>query len=470
MALLIDRPQGDEEAARALRARRRHRAPSRQVRNRGVWPERLRLVLLARGISSIGDGLLVVAFPLLATRLTHSPVLIAGAALAARLPWLLVALPAGAYVDRVSRRRVLGAVEVVRMAILAVLGAVVLAHRLNLVELYTAAFLLTSCETLFDAASMAVVPQLAGPDGLVEANSRMVIAQMSGEQFIGPALGGLAVAASASLPVLADSASFALSAVLLWAALRSIRRLGLHGRTRSTSGFELIEPIREPRRASIVADIRAGLVWLVHETRLRLVAALIGSFALCQGLGFGIMVLYCTRALHLSGTGFGVFTAAVAVGNVVGAWAAPRADLRLSPGPLLVAAGVLAATAFLVVAMTDSVGIAVVALALEAVAVGAGNVISVALRQRLIPLELAGRVSAAMKSVVLGAASAGTILGGVVVAAIGVHAPFAIGGALQLVAAIAIGGALARRLAADEGQLVDVTETVDLREQPVEAR
>jgi MFS family permease len=427
------------------------------------------LTWAARGISSIGDGLLLVALPLLATRLTHSAVLISGVAFASTVPWVLFALPAGAVADRVSRRRLLTSVELGRVLILTVLAISILTGRLGIVQLYLAAFLIASFETLFDSATMAVIPQIVGDDQLMHANSRLLIAQASGEQFVGPALGGLALAVAASAPVLLDASSYAVSALLLTLALLPPRRLGRHGAVRRDDGFVLNEPSSTEEHVSFVDQIREGLAWLLREPRVRLVCGLNASFAFCQWMGFGVLVIYCTRVLHLGAAGFGLFTAAAATGNIVGAWAAPRVDKRWRAGPVLVAAGVLCGLAFLVVASTSSVPVAAIALAVEAIGVGVGRVAILALRQRLTPLEVAGRASAAIRSTVVGSGAIAALLGGVIVTAWGPHAPFAIGGAIQVLAAVLIGGALVRRLATDNRQVVDLTEEVDLREEAVQA-
>jgi MFS family permease len=407
-----------------------------------------------------------VAFPLLATRLTKDPVLIAGVAFAASLPWLVFALPAGALADRTSRQRLLTTVEVARMVVLALLGVAVATRHLLLVELYAATFLISTFETAFDSATMAIIPQLAGDD-LLHANSRLSVAQLSGEQFIGPALGGLAVAAAASVPIFLDSLSFAGSALLLAVALRPSRRLGRHGSTHRLDGFALVEP-EVKSRPSFLSQIREGLTWLWQEPRMRLLCALNASLAFCQALGLAVIVIYCTRVLHLGPTAFGVFTAAAASGNTIGAWAAPRAHARFGDGGTLIGAGALGGVALLALGLTGSTGIAVVALGTEAVAVGIGRVAIMALRQRLVPLELAGRVSAALRSTVVGAASVATLFGGALVALLGPHAPFTVGGAAQIVVAIVLGGALARQLAGHEQQVVDVTDVLDVREGAVE--
>jgi hypothetical protein len=270
------------------------------------------------------------------------------------------------------------------------------------------------------------------------------------------------------LPVLLDAASFAVSAGLLTLALRPVRRLGRHGPVRDDDEFALQEPTKDGRHPSFVGQIRDGLAWLVREPRVRLLCSLNASLAFCQWLGFGVLVIYCTRVLHLGAVGFGVFSAAGASGNTVGAWAAPRVDAKLGPGRTLLLAGLACGLGFIVVGTTTNVAAAVAALWTEALAVGVGRVAIIALRQRITPLELAGRVSAVIRATVVGAGAIATLLGGALVVVINPHAPFAIGGALQMIAAIVLGGALVRRLASADEDVVDVTDAIDLREQPVE--
>jgi hypothetical protein len=255
---------------------------------------------------------------------------------------------------------------------------------------------------------------------------------------------------------------FAASALLLTLALRPVRRLGRHGQARRDDTFALSEPDSSQKAASYRSQIREGLTWLRREPRVRLQCGLISSFAFCQALGLAVVVIYCTRVLHLSAASFGLFTAAAASGNTIGAWAAPRVHRTLGSGRTLIAAGVLGGLALTLLGLTSAVGIAVLALGAEAVAVGVGRVADAALRQQLVPLELAGRVSSAVRSAVVGSATIATLVGGTLVVLLGPHAPFLIGGTGQILAALFIGGALARRLAADHRRVVDLTETVDL--------
>src|ERR1700735_5247061 len=134
-------------------------SPGYRPRRRGLGASYWWL-LSATGTSGLGNGLVLVAFPLLAVTLTRQPVEIAGVVVAGRLPWLVVSLPAGALADRVDRRRLVVAVEVVRAAVLAALGFVVLTGAITLPLLYLTAFIIGALETAFSAATSASLPAL----------------------------------------------------------------------------------------------------------------------------------------------------------------------------------------------------------------------------------------------------------------------------------------------------------------------
>ncbi|GAC1598641.1 MAG: MFS transporter [Acidimicrobiales bacterium] len=376
----------------------------------------------------------LVAFPLLATTMTRSPALIAGVAMATKLPWLLLSLPAGALADRVDRRRLLLVVEATRMLVLVVLGGLIASGRVSLIALYLSAFTLGAFQILYVGATQAVLPAMVRRDRLSKANSHLFIAQTSGEQFLGPAIGGLAFAAMASLPFLADGASFAISAALL--ALAFPRRS--HRRVRPASDS----------RASIRREMGQGLVWFAGHRVLRLVGAMVATFAFCQSMGAAILVVFGLRVLHLSGSGFGIFVAVAAMGNLLGAVALPRLLSRIGTARTLLYAGLCAGISYAVMGTARSVPVALAALTCEAFAVGVGMVASAVLRQTLIPSELAGRVNVVMRSCAYGAATLGALTGGTLAAVGGARLPFVLGGCAEVVGALAIGLPLARILAA----------------------
>src|SRR5580704_5734002 len=199
----------------------------------------------------------VVAFSLLALKLTSHAVLIAGVAIASRLPWLFVALPAGAIVDKVDRRRLVVTVDLLRAAVLGVVAIGALTHRLDLAEVYAAAFLIGAGETVVAAASRASIPLIVRAENVPSANGNLLGAQTFGLRFAGPALGGFVFSVAAAIPFFGDSISYLFSAALL-------RRA--------------IPATTDPVRASAVhvtADIRAGLRYFLGTPVLRIVAGVV---------------------------------------------------------------------------------------------------------------------------------------------------------------------------------------------------
>ncbi len=376
---------------------------------------------------------MLVAFPLLAVSLTSSPVLVAGVAVAGQLPWLLVSLPAGALADRVDRRRLLIATEAVRAAVLAAFAAVVLAGADSLATLYAAAFLIGALETAFSAAIKASLLDLVEVGQLARANGYLFAAEDAGEQFAGPAIGGITFAWAPAVPFLGDALSFAASAVLLASALPRRRR-----------------PAREVRPSRLLADVVFGLKWFARHPLLRLLAFVVTSFAFCQALVLSVLVLYCIRILHLGRAGYGFFLAAGAVGNVIGGVVVGRVHARLGTARSVILGGFGAAAGYLLLGWAPELWVGVVALAVEAFAVAIGNVATLSLRQAVIPSELLGRVNNAFRTCVFGAGALGALLGGVLAAEVGLRQGFVVAGVLQAIAVVLIGRRLTRRIASEQ--------------------
>jgi MFS family permease len=353
-------------------------------------------------------------------------VLIAGVAIAGRLPALLFSLPAGALVDRVDRRKLIVLINVVRIAVLAVFAGAVAGGHNSLLVLYATVFVLGTADMMFSVASQACIPGLVAPADLPRANGYLSTADVSGQQSVGPAIGGAAFAAVQALPFVADAISFVASLFLVRSALPD----ELHLRQKRPFG----------------ADIWEGLAWFLRNRLLRLLAVVVASLAFCQAMVFAVLVLYGTNQLHLSHAGYGLFFAAAATGNVVGSLVAGRVHGRWGPARCLVSAAFLAGTAYLVLSVTSAVWMAAAVLCVEAIGVAVGNVTTLSLRQRVIPRELLGRVGAAFRFLLYGLIPAGALAGGLLTAALGVRMTIAIAGALQLIVLAIARPALVRRI------------------------
>lgn len=374
----------------------------------------LRWLLGATGISSLGDGVAAVCLPLLTAQATSDPRIVAGVAAAQRLPWLLFALPSGALADRYDRRFLLQGADVVRLVVLAGFAVLVASDHAHLVAIFALAVTLGTFESLFAAASLAVVPMLVAPAGRGRANGRLFSIQMTGEQFLGPALGGALFSVAMAAPFVVDSVSFALSALMLGVAVPRVAR---HGPP-------------EEARTSLSDEMRDGLRWFRGSRPLVVLTGLIATLAFCQAMAFAVLVLLALRDFHLSSAGYGVFLAVGAAGNIGGGMLATR--LRTDPATTLALSAGVAAAAYAVVGSANGAVLAAGALCVEAVAVAIGNVTSVTLRQNLIPLHYMGRVGSVVRTCVYGAMPLGAMAGGFLAEAWSLRLPFFTAAAAQL--------------------------------------
>jgi MFS family permease len=379
-----------------------------EARDIGLGP-RFTRVWLAATISFLGDGVTIVAAPLLVAAKTGNPVLVSGVMFAATLPWLLFSLLSGAVVDRLDRRRLMVAVDGLRAVALAMLGTAVLLHRDSIWLLYGTLFLLGTGETLFRAASLSMLPAIVRPEQLERANGRLSAARTLVHDMVAGPLGGLLFAVAAAVPFLVDAGTFAVGALLL--ALLP----GRYGAVPAAGGAG---------RSSLRTEITAGLRWLLAHRLLRTLAVLIGLLNVTLTAALSILVLLATRRLGLGSVGYGLLFTALAVGGLVGGLAGDRIIRRLSASVTL-RAGLVIETAFhLALALSKSPAVIGVAFALFGVHGALWMMVSTSLRQRLTPPAMLGRVNSAYLFLAAGGNAIGALLGGVVASRFGLTAPY----------------------------------------------
>lgn len=383
--------------------------------------DRYRKLWGASAVSNLGDGLDSAALPLLIALLTRDPLLVSGVAIANKLPWLIFSLQAGAIADRVDRKRLMGVVNAARFALMATLGLAVLGDWATIWMLYVVAFALGIGETLFDNAAQAFMPALVHRDQLEKANGRLFAAEIVNNQFLGPPLGGFLFGVAAALPILLDAGTYAISAVLILAipGTYAARRAAAPG-------------VRRRMRT----EIAEGLRWLWNHRLLRALGLMLGVLNGMASAGFAIFVLFALEVLGVSEFGFGVLLTMTAAGSVLASLIAERVVDRFGRATALVASVVIFATTSIGIGLTSS---AIVVGALSA-ASGFGtvvwNIITVSLRQTIIPDELLGRVNSVYRFLGWGAMPLGALLGGGLASAFGLRAPFLVGGAVMLVALV----------------------------------
>ena len=396
----------------------------------------------AAGISASGDGLVVVAIPLLAVSITRSPLLIAGVTAANRASAALAALPGGVLADRVNRRWLMVACNVIAGLMLAGLVAAMSFSRADLPMLYAVSVVLAASDVIYELAAQAYVPTLVDDRVLPKANSRLQVMTGSGEQFAGPAVGGVLFSVARRVPFVADAISFFASALLV-----GTTRSPLSGTTWLPSGTAKDAPGRRaPRETSWAEDFRQGFRWFKRERSVQLVAAVVSSVVFAQFMVLGIMVVYGTRTLHLSSTGYGLyFASASLLGVLTGFWA-HQVTHRLGAGKAIVWGFGLLVASYVGLGFTKSVVLAVFAFGLQDVGTVIANVGAITARQRLIPTHLYGRVVSIHRLAVAGSMPLGALLGGVIAGVAGTSVAFVMAGGLVLAFLAILGPALQNSL------------------------
>ncbi|WP_440694502.1 MFS transporter [Clavibacter nebraskensis] len=381
----------------------------------------------ANALSNLADGLVFVTLPLVAAELTDDPRAVAGLATAYALVRLLVALPVGVYVDRLDRRTLLVAANVLRGAAVLALAVSIQAGVASLVVLYAVMAVVGVLESAADGAAVAVLPSIVPEGRLDRANARIAGTQLVADEFVGPPLGGILFALAAAVPVYATGG--------LWVAAGAVA-LALPRRVDPA-------PLSAEPRSSVFREAAAGVRWLAGHR-------VVGSLALIGGLAsvgymlpFSVLVLFARDRLGLDAAGYGVLLAASALGGLAGSAIAAPLRARLGSRWTVTAALALGAASLAGLAVTRDPIVAGILLALYILHAVVWSICATTLRQRLVPADLLGRVGAAGRVVSLLGLAAGSALGGLL-ATVGIALPTVAGAVVftgcAAVAAVALGG------------------------------
>ena len=397
----------------------------------------------ANAISSTGDGAFVAALPLLAVTITRDPRLVSVVTAATFLPWMLISLPAGAVVDRYDRATLMWRAKAVQAAVVTIIAVLVVVHQANIEVLAAGGLLLGSAEVIFSNAAQSVLPALVPPELLPKANGSQQVSLTVGESFLGPPAGSLLFAAAAALPFGLDAVSFAGSAALLARLPRTgsprtgLPATGYSGTEISGTGQSQSQSQNQGQSQSLRAQIAEGLRWLIKNRLLRVVAVLLGVYNFANQMGQAILVLLATQTLHVSARGYGLLLAASAVGSVVGGLVNPILTRRMGMLPSLVLPAVVTAVAFVGIGLAPGPIVVAALLAVQGFSVTMWNVVTISLRQRVVPGHLLGRVNSVYRMLGWGLMPLGALAGGFVAHAAGLRAPYIVAGLLTGLSALA---------------------------------
>ncbi|MEN3534518.1 MFS transporter [Microbispora sp. ZYX-F-249] len=408
---------------------------------RSLWRARdFRRYAGADAISKLGSEVSLVALPLTAAiALRASPFQVGLLTAAEMAAFLLVGLPAGAWVDRMRRRPVLVAADVVRAVALLSVPAAAAAGVLGLPQMYAVALLTGLCTVFFDVAHQSYLPSIVGREDLARGHGTLA-ANQSLAQLAGPGLGGwLVQALTAPIAVVADALSYGVSGLLLLGVRVDERReagtrAGTEAGTRAGAGTgDTPDAVPErgasggARAARLRSEIAEGLRFVAGQPVLRRVAAVGALTMLSFGLWSATVPLYLVREVGTSPGAYGTLLSAGAVGGVAGAWLAPRVAARLGVGRAMYAAAWAATLCTAPLALTAAgwrLLILPAALAASGVATTVFSVAQGAYRQSICPPHLLGRLSATMRFLMWGWMPFGGLLAGTLGQLAGVRVAF----------------------------------------------
>lgn len=397
----------------------------------GRRPDFLKL-WAGQSVSLFGSAVTGLAFPLTAVLvLDATPTQMGVVAAAEYLPFLLLGLVAGVWVDRRRRLPILVGADVGRALLLAAVPAAAALGLLRLELLYAVAFLVGVLTVAFDVAYLAYVPALVSRDALADANAKLEVSR-SAAQVGGPALAGALVqAVTAPVALAVDAASFAVSAAAL----------GLIRTPEPDPGPGVAPAAGAAARRSVWEDLAEGLRAVGGHSVLRALAGQIATLQLAGGINTTLLVLYATRELGLAPAFLGALTAvfgAVALATaLVQGRLAPRLDRRRALIGSLLLIGLGNVCVPVTGVWPGAAGpLLVTRMVLHGLAAPVFNAASVGLRQAVTPDRLQGRVSATIRFVGWGLLPVSALLGGVLAERVGVLPTLTVAVALSLSACL----------------------------------
>lgn len=362
-------------------------------------------------ISQFGSRLTDLALPVLAVTILGAGEFEMGLlATFEFLAFLVVGLPAGAWVDRWRKKRVLVTGDVLRAVALGSLPLAWWLGRLSLAQVLVVALVVGTCRVFFDVAYQSYLPELVEPDRIGEGNAALQVPE-SVAMIGGPALAGGAIRLlGAPWTIGLDALSFLGSAVFL-------------GRIRHVD-----QPPARTQRRPLRTEIAEGLTFVLRHPLLWRITACTATSNFFSSMTGALLVLYCLNDLHLDAGQLGLAMGVGALGGLVGAFATPRINDWLGEGRTIPLVSLLWVPAGLLMPLAGIVVPPFLALvgssALISFAVVVYNVTQVSFRQRLCPRPLLGRMNASIRFVVWGTMPIGGLVAGFLGQAYGARAVF----------------------------------------------
>lgn len=388
---------------------------------RFLGPSRsFRSLLLAALSDDLAKGIATFLLPLVAIRLTSSPVHVAAVTVSLTLPWLVVGPVAGLIVDRFDRRRLLVGAEVARLAALLVLGGALLGERATLPLLYAVALVVGVTETAIEPALMATIPRVSRRGQLDQANAR-VIGGRTITDNVAQVVSGALASLGLGLAALAAAAGFAVAG-------EGYRRMHGTFTSRTTSSPDAARQPVGARMREAARAIARGMAFILATEPLRTITLASGVINGCWAAWWSVWMLYAIAPgpVGLTPFGMGMLMTAGALSSLLGASLALPIQRRFGRRWAIGINIVGNAALFAITAATHEVWPIVIAFLLGDFGAPGWAVAANTWQQRNVPEDLRGRVASAYRVLGFGAKAIGAALGGVVAAGLGIPALYAI--------------------------------------------
>lgn len=392
--------------------------PGTQRAGSSLWRHRDFLLLWGgQSVSELGSAVTLLALPLTAVVALRASTFQVGALTSAvNAAFLIVALPAGAVVDRLAKRRLMVWCDAARMLVIGSIPVTAALGVLSMAQLYAVALVSGLGTVFFDVAYQSYLPELIGREHLVDGNGKLQTTA-EGARLAGPGLGGALVGlVGAATAMAADAASFAVSVASL-----------LLIRARATAPEPV--PVAAPR-PRLRTEVMAGLSFVRREPILRKIVACTGTSNLFGGVTIALEIIFLVRVLHVPPAYTGLVVALSAVGGIAGGILSGRLARWFGSARIIwVSILGFGAGGILVPFATPGWGVALFVLGWGSFSFSGVvyNVAQVSYRQAVCPPELLGRMNAAVRWIVWGTIPLGGLLGGALGSMLGVRPALAVG-------------------------------------------
>lgn len=370
-------------------------------------------------VSYLGEGLLFGAVPVLAASLTRDARLISVTDALQQAGWLLLGLVSGVVADRLPRLSIMWVANAARALFAGVFAALVAAGDASMPLIYGLGFLLGLAAPFFDNASSAVLPELVPPAEFQRANSLTQMALALAANLLGPVVGTATYVIWPAAPF--GFAALAYAAGALVTAVVSRRAPGRAAHTGDVGPLQLV---------------RDGLSYLLRHRVLRTLATAVGVVNFVTSAAIAVLVLYVLQLLHLPESAYGLVMASFAVGALLGAVLTTRFTERVGERSSVLAALAMFGLSTVVLGVWPQVVVSFAAFALVGFFSMVWNITVNSYRQRIVPLDLLGRVTSVFRMLAFLAMPLGALGGGLLAHAVGLQGTYVAGGVLLLITTV----------------------------------